>query len=416
MRKKDITTPAPAALYSGTSPSTPIGELASEPRTDTEKVSAWHILSEIRRTYRFPFWMLFGAILLVVVLFVMKLYALVATAPASGFSEVIASMMRDADLIGLVAGLAGIGVGIFLTIIIQRQNRESDEQTNEATQLIKKDLAGAVAKLQTIVERDDKFQARDNLRDVFQVITSSFDDALANEKGVYVMNYSASFGYLLSFRFRTVLDFAGISPSDAATLSCRRYHQAREELLEEHKRVFKHVKDVGEKIHTNFSKPVHYATYCPSTPEGNSPYQLQHLEKVFKSGVKIVAYDGLSDDPINIPIDLNDSSAEAYFVPDTTRDLDTNATLLRRTFIQHLLWKQKEDIKALKVHKFLVSEIADIPVQIYLSEEKSGRGQCLFMFVNHKTIPGSEAKIVAFLSKNEPYVIESFKNMILGAH
>jgi hypothetical protein len=342
--------------------------------------------------------------------------------------------IREIDIAGLLGGFVGIFVGLFITVIIEKQNRAKQIQNDAEMQhlrdainqlkdtstkidesVVKMDdsISNVLTNINKIVERDNKFFPTETFEKVLNKIEEIVLQSLQDNTNLMIMNHSSSFGYLLGFKAKTVLNYLKENKlENQGQVSYKEYHKAFETLRANQARVFKNLRETGEKIMKAGSE----VTYVTLSTKGDyqSAYVRNYLFHIMKNA-EIVLYNEYSVEYIKELID--ETSAELdryYFISQNiiSRNSSENQDDIKSRFIQHLVDKQKEEIYALRSEQMIVKEVEEIPIQVYLSDLKNAKGTCLFMFVNHQTIGKSGHNLVAFASKNEPYIINSFKNII----
>jgi hypothetical protein len=339
-------------------------------------------------------------------------------------SRPIDKFIRELDIAGLLGGVIGILISLYITGVIERGNKYKEEENNKTVQEI-------TEVVKNIWEKDRNFHPVDNVRHVFSVITSIFDLSIASGKKLYVMNHSASFGYLLGLKLHSILDYHKLELADLKKLSYMDYYRYYEEYEQDRKTQIKFKQtDAGMASERNGHKSI-YVTLSPEPLNGQIPYILNYLhELVANPNVNIIFYDSLSDQPLSEIQHISEPKEidNYYFVPldvftpsDLRLSADSTGTSnsyddakLRQLLLDKLVETQKSDILQLEAAKFDVRKVANIYYQVYLNElsNSSEEGSCLFMFINHQTLWKAGKKLLAFEARKEKYVTDSFINII----
>lgn len=334
--------------------------------------------------------------------------------------------IRELDIAGLVGGIIGISISLYITTVIENINQENEEERSNAIQQITDGV-------KNLIEKEKNFLPIDNVKDVVNSISKILNIAKTKGSMIYVMNHSASFGYLLGFKVHTILDYDNISIENLKTLKYSDYYRMYDDYEADRKRNVKNIQDdAGKKVHSTLSKNPLYVTLNPNTVGTTIPYVENYLKEIVqKKSVKIMFYSRFdADNTIKevqtvtelkdidnlylVPVELlpeakvNEAASENEGIK--TYDNDK----LKQALLEHLVEAQKTDIRELQAAKYHVKLVNNIYYQVYLNELSipNEDGACLFMFVNHQTIWKSGRKLLAFESRKEKYVSDSFIDII----
>jgi len=348
--------------------------------------------------------------------------------------------IRELDIAGLLGGVIGIFISLYITGVIEEGNalKERENELKAAENIIRQEeTQQTVSTITDVVnkiwEKDRNFKPVDNVSDVVKSISGILNIAKAKGSMIYVMNHSASFGYLLGFKVHTILDYDNISIENLKTLKYSDYFRMYDEYESDRKRNLKIIQDeAGRKIFLTLNERPLYVTLNPNSVEGTIPYVDNYLKEIIKeNSVQIVFYSKYDTDNtikevqniqelkeidnlylVNVELLPDAKVSEATSVIDGVKTYD--ADKLKQPLLDLLVEAQKIDIKELEAAKYKVKLVNSIYYQVYLNELSlpSEEGACLFMFVNHQTIWKSGRKLLAFESRKEKYVSDSFISII----
>ena len=233
------------------------------------------------------------------------------------------------------------------------------------------------------------------------------------------MNHSASFGYLLGFKVNTIIDFNNITTiSKFNELTCKEYYELYDKYdTERFVKIESKQQITGRRLAVEQSKSI-YVTLNPNKVNDEKiPYKDYYLDNILQADEeKFIFYDVNGSELISSLINIKKYSEiellnDVYLIPKKLKDIDLESI---DKFCKHLIEKQKTDINALRESSFEVTLVSEINLQVFLNkiDELKKNGSCLFMFVNQQTLIHSGMKLVAFQTKMEQYVSDSFISII----
>lgn len=315
----------------------------------------------------------------------------------------------------ILLGLGGILIGIFVAVLIEEAKEEKEAQLHQETVRISE----TTTKLLEIVT--PKVEVIEDYEELLEKIGEVIDHAAKIEGDLLIMNLSASFGYFLAFDSDTVLklkheplnkDHHQQRIQSIKVKTGRTYHALYDKLLQEQRLNENKLEACVSKKEADKSGVVEYLTLNPTMPSGTVPFRQKYLDTSLQDG-RVETYDSASDD--NLKPDEKEIK-KLYLVPEYTKVVSKKSDGTKKTDAElleelkdHLIKKQQERIQELKNHNITVTELSEIPLQVFLSMPKSSQtpGVGVFMFVNQHTL--SRTSYLAAFRTKEREVLETFK-------
>jgi len=413
----------------------------------SDRFTNW-ILNKTTHRYMFPF--LIVLLLFLIICLCAKTYYLFLDTghyyvdhtvdPNPYITQGVDKYIRELDIAGLLGGIIGILISLYITGVIERGNtlKERENELKEAENILRQnETQQTVSTITDVVnkiwQKERNFTPVDNVRDVITSISAILNIAKSKGSMIYVMNHSASFGYLLGFKVHTILDYDNISLENLKTLKYSDYFRMYDDYESDRKRNVKNIQDdAGKKIFSTLNKSPIYVTLNPNSIDEKTPYVENYLKEIVeKNSVQIVFYSRFDNDNTIkevqnitelkdidnlylVPIELLPENKVSEATTDNEGVKMYDPDKLKLALLDLLVEAQKTDIKELQAAKYEVRLVNSIYYQVYLNELSipSEDGACLFLFVNHQTIWKSGRKLLAFESRKEKYVSDSFINII----
>lgn len=341
--------------------------------------------------------------------------------------------LDDLDIGGLVAGLLGIVIGLFLTIEIKRREekkdreleiykQERDKEQEKKVGDLKKIADDSFAKVKEVEEHVQKLLAQyeklktsSGYRQLLEDINAVIKKALSGDYKLNIANHTAAFGYFLCFDLDVVLKHAGLSRAALNGMSCVNYHYLHLEARRFQKEM---VADPLLLSADKLREKMAYATLKTMNGHLKGPFYDFYLEKTLSDKI-VIPYDE-HDSGVLISDWMNRFSQDCagktvYLVPS---EFIKGRTIeeARTSFAEYLVKDQTTKINALQKRGAAVHRLDEINLQMFVcsrtTQSHSDKRRSLFMFVNQQTIGKTqkENELNAFTSE-DPSIVDTLETI-----
>lgn len=328
--------------------------------------------------------------------------------------------VRELDIAGLLGGIVGIFISLYITNEIEASNRFKESQSTYLISQIRDTVDG-------IWQKERHFEAVDNVSAVIDSVTRIIDKSVNDSKNLYIMSHDATFGYLLSFRVHTILEFNSVNIDTFKEMAFSEYYTKWEKFKNKSNEIDTRIHTVGKEI---LEKTTRKPVYGTLTQANNNPYK-NYLEGIINaqktriiffshtSREKIVSckYGTPGEEIFTNLAELKDLD-NVYFVPTSVLPANPNGLDNKALLLEHLLARQTHNIEILQNTDFDVRLVHDVGFDVYLNEMPEPNDECfsLFMFADQQSIANAGRKLIAFQTRKEKYINDSFINIIEAAN
>jgi hypothetical protein len=338
--------------------------------------------------------------------------------PNAYFSPGIDRYIRDLDIAGLVGGIVGVCVGLYITVATEKINRQKDRANQQEMDRIKTQtslLVQATDSLNTLLidvsgKVNEKVTLMEGTREVLGGITQVIDLAKAQGNNLLVLSNSARIEGISQYRLEYVAKHADLKPHELGTATQFDYARKAEALHRDCADVENKLKEVSLYLRSIGADSRVQMVTLDDQPQGNAHPFLRYLGKVLNDHVVVESYRPGSNAMLRHTEGV--AHHKRFLVADPTGTMDNPQAHL----VQHLYQQQGQAIQELTELGVRVTRIAKtLPVQLFISappENKPGiyKGLCVCILGSGSSTSGRATKLTAFLT-NDPHIVASMTEL-----
>jgi hypothetical protein len=332
----------------------------------------------------------------------------------SYFSPGIDKYIRELDIAGLVGGIVGIFIGLYLTVTTEKLNRQKERTNQQEMDHLKTQtglLVQATKSLNSIMVEvsgkvNEKVQLMEGTKDVLSGIDKVIDLSKSQGNNLLVLSNTARIEAISPFRMDLVAKHADLKPHELRHATQFDYARRAESLQRDCADVENKLKETAiylQKIGSDAR--VEFVTLNDQN-EGASHAFLKYLGKIFNEHVSVETYRSGS----NATMAVKESVPHHNRFMITTNgqeEADTQSVLIRQLYNDHaqaMREMQELGVRVTKVNKTL-------PIQLFIStpnDNKPGiqKSLCVCILGSGSNSSGRPSKLTAFLT-DDPHIVSS---------
>jgi len=338
--------------------------------------------------------------------------------PNPFFSPGIDRYIRELDIAGLLGGIVGIFIGLFVTVSTEKANRQKEKLNQQEMDHIKTQthlLVQATQSLNTLMvdvsgKVNEKVQLMDGADELLTGIGKVIDSAQSQGNDLLVLSNTARVEGVAPFRMEYVAKHANLKPHELRNATQFDYarraeslQRARTDIENKLKGAALYLQNMGNTAHVEF-------VTLNDQNEGATHAFLKYLGKVVNEHVSVETYRPGSNALLSHREEVPHHNR--FLVPSSTDEATDPKTLLvtqlYKDHSQAISEMQELGIRVSKVNKTL-------PVQLFISaphENKPGifRGLCVCILGSGSSASGRTAKLTAFLTE-DPHIVASMTEL-----
>jgi uncharacterized protein YoxC len=335
------------------------------------------------------------------------------------FSPGVDRYIRELDIAGLLGGVVGIFIGLYITVTTEKLNRQKDRLNQQEMDRIKAQtslLVQATESLNTLMvdvsgKVNEKVQLMEGTGEVLEGITKVIESVRSQGNNLLVLSNTARIEGISQYRMEYVAKHAKLKPHELVNATQFDYARRAEALQRDCTDVENKLKAVSIYLRNlGADARVQYVT-LNDQPQGMTGHPfLKYLGKVFNEHVIVETYRPGS----NAVLSAQDG------VPHHRRFLVANSngelTNPQEYLVQQLYDQQGLAIRELQELGIKVTKIAKtLPVQLFISaplENKPGiyKGLCVCILGSGSSTSGRASKLTAFLT-DDPHIVSSMTEL-----
>ncbi|MDP1861542.1 MAG: hypothetical protein Q8K82_22955 [Gemmatimonadaceae bacterium] len=334
------------------------------------------------------------------------------------FTPGIDRYIRELDIAGLLGGIVGIFIGLYITVSTEKINRQKDRANQQEMDRIKTQtglLVQATDSLNTLMidvsgKVNEKVQLMEGTREVLGGITRVIESAKSQGNNLLVLSNSARIEGIAQYRMEYVAKHADLKPHELSNATQFDYARKAEALQRDCSDVENRLKEVSLYMRSiGADSRVQFVT-LDDQPQGNAHPFLRYLGKVLNEHVLVESYRPGSNSAL--PQSEGVPHHKRFLVPDSTGTMDNAQAHL----VQHLYESQGQAIREMQELGIRVTRIAKtLPVQLFISappENKPGiyKGLCVAILGSGSSTSGRATKLTAFLT-DDPHIVASMMEL-----
>ena len=327
------------------------------------------------------------------------------------FSPGIDKYIRELDIAGLVGGIVGIFIGLYLTVTTEKLNRLKDRVNQQEMERIKVQtglLVQATKSLNSVMMEvsgkvNEKVQLMEGTRDVLSGIDKVIELSKTQGNNLMVLSNTARIEAISPYRMDLVAKHSDLKPHELRHATQFDYARKAENLLRDCADVENKLKETAiylQKIGTGAK--VQFVTLNDQN-EGATHAFLKYLGKIFNEYVSVENYKSGS----NTVLSQNESVPHHNRFMVSTTEGDAQTVLIRQLYNEHtqsIREMQDLGIAVTKVNKTL-------PLQLFISAPNENlpgiyKSLCVCILGSGSNSSGRASKLTAFLT-DDPHIVSS---------
>lgn len=334
------------------------------------------------------------------------------------FSPGIDRYIRELDIAGLLGGIVGIFIGLYVAVSTEKINRQKERMNQQDMERIKTQtslLVQATQSLNTLMidvsgKVNEKVQLMEGTTELLDGISKVIESSKNQGNNLLVLSNTARIEGISPYRMEYVAKHAGLKPHELKNATQFDYARKAEGLQRDATDVENKLKEVSIYLQNMGSEAkVEYVTLNDQS-EGAAHAFLKYLGKVFNEHVVVETYRSGSNAVLN---SLESTPHHNRFlVPSSSAEVDNpQAYLVRQLYdqqVQAIKEMQELGIRVTKINKTL-------PIQLFISaplENKPGiyKGLCVCILGSGSSTSGRASKLTAFLT-DDPHIVASMTEL-----
>lgn len=334
------------------------------------------------------------------------------------FSPGIDRYIRELDIAGLLGGIVGIFVGLYITVTTEKLNRQKDRLNQQEMDRIKTQtglLVQATESLNTLMidvsgKVNEKVQLMEGTGEVLTGITKVIESVRSQGNNLLVLSNTARIEGVSQYRMEYVAKHANLKPHELKNATQFDYARKAEALQRDCADVENKLKEVSIYLRNlGADARVQFVTLNDQAQGVGHPF-MKYLGKVFNEHVIVESFRPGS----NSMLSAMDGVAhhKRFLVPSANGELANPQEFL----VQQLYDQQGQAIREMQELGIRVTKIAKtLPVQLFISaplENKPGiyKGLCVCILGSGSSTSGRASKLTAFLT-DDPHIVASMTEL-----
>ncbi|WP_375448092.1 hypothetical protein [uncultured Fibrella sp.] len=334
------------------------------------------------------------------------------------FGPGIDRYIRELDIAGLLGGIVGIFIGLFVTVSTEKANRQKEKINQQEMEHIKTQtnlLVQATQSLNTLMmdvsgKVNEKVLLIDGADELLKGIGKVIDSAQSQGNDLLVLSNTARVEGIAPFRMEYVAKHADLRPHELRNATQFDYARKAEALQRDRTDVENKLKgaalylqNMGSDAHVEF-------VTLNDQNEGATHAFLKYLGKVVNEHVSVETYRPGSNAVLSQRDDIphHNRFLVASSTDEATEPKSLLVNQLYKDHVQAIQEMQEMGIRVSKVNKTL-------PVQLFISaprDNKPGifRGLCVCILGSGSSASGRATKLTAFLTE-DPHIVASMTEL-----
>jgi ribosomal protein L30E len=327
--------------------------------------------------------------------------------------------IRELDIAGLLGGIVGIFIGLYITVTTEKLNRQKDRANQVEMDRIKDQtglLVQATESLNTLMidvsgKVNEKVQLMEGTGEVLAGITRVIESARSQGNNLLVLSNTARIEGISQYRLEYVAKHANLKPHELKNATQFDYARKAEALQRSCTDVENKLKEVSLYLRSlGADARVQFVT-LNDQPQGLGAHPfLRYLGKVFNEHVTVETYRPGSNAVLQIAEGV--PHHKRFFVPAPASDTESPQEYLVRQLFEQQAQAVKEMIE-LGIRVTRVTKI--LPVQLFISAPQENRvgiykGLCVCILGSGSSTSDRASKLTAFLT-DDPHIVSSMTEL-----
>ncbi|WP_128546019.1 hypothetical protein [Larkinella soli] len=334
------------------------------------------------------------------------------------FSPGIDRYIRELDIAGLLGGIVGIFIGLYVTVTTEKANRQKERANQQEMEHLKTQthlLVQATQSLNTLMidvsgKVNEKVLLMEGPDEVLAGIGRVIESAQSQGNDLLVLSNTARVEAIAPFRMDYVAKHAQLKPHELRNATQFDYARKAEALIRDCTDVENKLKGAAIYLQNMGSDAhVEFVTLNDENEGANHAF-LKYLGKVVNEHISVETYRPGSNAVLNALDSVPHHNR--FLVPTSGHEtMEPKALLVNQLYGEHaraIREMQELGIRVTKANKTL-------PVQLYISaprENKPGiyRGLCVCILGSGSNASGRATKLTAFLTE-DPHIVASMTEL-----
>jgi ribosomal protein L30E len=334
------------------------------------------------------------------------------------FSPGIDRYIRELDIAGLLGGIVGIFIGLYITVTTEKLNRQKERLNQQEMDRIKTQtglLVQATASLNTLMidvsgKVNEKVQLMEGTGEVLVGISKVIDSVKSQGNNLLVLSNTARIEGISPYRMEYVAKHADLKPHELKNATQFDYARKAEALQRDCTDVENKLKEVAIYLQNMGSDAkVEFVTLNDQS-EGATHAFLKYLGKVFNEHVSVETYRSGSNALLSYVEGMPHHNR--FLVANNSTEIDNPQAFL----VKQLYDQQAQAVRELTELGIRITKInKTLPIQLYISaplENKPGiyKGLCVCILGSGSSTSGRASKLTAFLT-DDPHIVASMTEL-----
>ena len=327
--------------------------------------------------------------------------------------------VRELDIAGLLRGIVGIFIGLYITVTTEKLNRQKDRLNQQEMDRIKTQtslLVQATESLNTLMidvsgKVNEKVQLMEGTGEVLDGITKVIESVRSQGNNLRVLSNTARIEGVSQYRMEYVAKHANLKPHELKNATQFDYARKAEALQRDCTDVENKLKEVSIYLRNlGADARVQFVTLSDQPQAMVAHPFLKYLGKVFNEHVIVETYRPGSNAILN-PME-GTPHHKRFLVPASNGVIPNPQEFL----LQQLYEQQGQAIREMQELGIRVTKLAKtLPVQLFISapiENKPGiyKGLCVCILGSGSSTSGRASKLTAFLT-DDPHIVSSMTEL-----
>ncbi len=335
------------------------------------------------------------------------------------FSPGVDRYIRELDIAGLLGGVVGIFVGLYITVTTEKLNRQKDRLNQQEMDRIKTQtslLVQATESLNTLMidvsgKVNEKVQLMEGTAEVLTGITKVIESVRSQGNNLLVLSNTARIEGVSQYRMEYVAKHANLKPHELKNATQFDYARKAESLQRDCTDVENKLKEVSIYLRNLGAEARVQFVTLNDQPQATVAHPfLKYLGKVFNEHVIVETYRPGSNAVLNTMEGV--AHHKRFLVPASNGEIPNPQEYL----VQRLYEQQGQAIREMQELGIRVTKLAKtLPVQLFISapiENKPGiyKGLCVCILGSGSSTSDRASKLTAFLT-DDPHIVSSMTEL-----
>jgi uncharacterized protein YoxC len=334
------------------------------------------------------------------------------------FSAGIDKYIRELDIAGLLGGIVGIFIGLYLTILNEKMSRIKERTNQQDMDRLKTQtdlLVQATSSLNNLMidvsgKVNEKVQLIEGTKDVLNGIGRVIDSSKSQGNNLLILSNTARIEAISHYRLEYVAKHSDLKPHELKNASQFDYARKVEALQRDCIDIDNKLREAAIYLQSlNNGARVELATLNELADGANHAF-LKYLGRIFNEFATVEFYRSGSNSPL-IGIENIAYHNRFLFATSNKENDDPQGSLIKQIYDDHakaIAEMSELNIKITKLNKTL-------PIQLFISSPRMNqiglqKGLCVCVMGSGASSSGRPAKLTAFVT-DDPHIVASMTEL-----